>query len=285
MTARAVNGNPADAGSHGTPVVVESSLDNLRSADVRFLQEAARHGPLHVRVPSDRLVEQLTGSRPLFPAAERLFLAESLCWVTSAAIVDRPVALEMPGLAAQRTTLVVRAEAADTAARNAAREHGVPCHGILPAALAGFPVADPSPPPPGAPRVVVTGCFDWLHSGHIRFFMDAAAYGALYVVVGSDENVEFLKGPGHPLQREEERRYMVGAVRSVHQCLVSSGSGWMDAEPEIDDIQPAFYVVNEDGDQPEKRDFCAAHGIEFVVLQRLPHAGLPPRTSTDLRGF
>ncbi|HEY5435356.1 MAG TPA: hypothetical protein VIK13_08980, partial [Candidatus Limnocylindrales bacterium] len=148
MTARAVNGNPADAGSHGTPVVVESSLDNLRSADVRFLQEAARHGPLHVRVPSDRLVEQLTGSRPLFPAAERLFLAESLCWVTSAAIVDRPVALEMPGLAAQRTTLVVRAEAADTAARNAAREHGVPCHGILPAALAGFPVADPSPPPP-----------------------------------------------------------------------------------------------------------------------------------------
>ena len=37
-------------------------------------------------------------------------------------------------------------------------------------------------------RVVVTGCFDWLHSGHVRFFLDAAAHGDLYVVVGSDEN-------------------------------------------------------------------------------------------------
>ncbi len=115
--------------------------------------------------------------------------------------------------------------------------------------------------------------------------MDAAAYGALYAVVGSDRNVELLKGPGHPLQREEERRYMVGAVKSVHQCLVSSGSGWMDAEPEIAEIRPTHYVVNEDGDQPEKREFCREHGIEYVVLQRVPHAGLPARSSTALRGF
>ena len=132
---------------------------------------------------------------------------------------------------------------------------------------------------------MVTGCYDWLHSGHIRFFMDAAAYGALYAVVGSDRNVELLKGPGHPLQHEDERRYMVGAVRSVHRCLVSSGSGWMDAEPEIDRIRPTHYVVNEDGDQPEKREFCRQRGIEYVVLKRVPHAGLPARSSTALRGF
>jgi cytidyltransferase-like protein len=267
------------------PVVVEHALDNLRSGDVRFLQEAARHGPLHVRVPSDRLVEELTGSRPLFPAAERLFLAESLRWVTSAAVVDRPVTLEMSGLAAQRARLIVRAEDADAAARDAAREHGVGWHAVSLADRAGFPAIEPRTPAPGVPRVVVTGCYDWLHSGHIRFFLDAAAHGALYVVVGSDRNVELLKGPGHPLQGEDERRYMVGSVRSVDACLVSSGSGWMDAEPEIEDIRPAFYVVNEDGDQPEKRDFCRAHGIELIVLQRLPHAGLPPRSSTELRGF
>jgi hypothetical protein len=59
----------------------------------------------------------------------------------------------------------------------------------------------------------------------------------------------------------------------------------MDAEPEIDDIGPTHYVVNEDGDQPEKREFCLAHGIEYVVLKRVPHAGLPARSSTELRGF
>ena len=41
---------------------------------------------------------------------------------------------------------------------------------------------------------------------------------------------------GRCLQHEQERRYMVGAVKSVHRCLVSSGSGWMDAEPEIAEI-------------------------------------------------
>jgi cytidyltransferase-like protein len=264
---------------------VEVSLDDLRSDDVRFLQEAARFGPLHVRVPSDALVMEVTGSPPAFPAIERLFLAESLRWVARATMVERPVITALHGLSATHALLVVREEDADPAVQAAARAAGVSYHAVPAAELAGFPVPDPAPQPPVGPRVVVTGCYDWLHSGHIRFFMDAAFLGALYVVEGSDRNVALLKGPGHPLQHEEERRYMVGAVRSVHHCLVSSGSGWMDAEPEMAEIQPTYYVVNEDGDQPEKREFCVAHGIEFVVMKRLPHAGLPARSSTELRGF
>jgi cytidyltransferase-like protein len=271
--------------ARGASVVVEASLDNLRSDDVRFLEEAAAFGPLTVRVPSDDLVARLTGRAPVFPAAERLFLAESFRWVEHAAVVDRPVATALDELAAEHATLVVREENEDPAVRAAAGAARVPYRVLGRAARAGYPVAAPVPPPAGVPRVVVTGCYDWLHSGHIRFFMDAAAYGALFAVVGSDRNVGLLKGPGHPLQREQERRYMVGAVRSVHQCLVSSGAGWMDAEPEIADIRPSYYVVNEDGDQPEKREFCAAHGIEYVVLRRVPHAGLPARSSTELRGF
>ncbi len=272
-------------GVDGKPVVVEASLDNLRSDDVRFLQEAAALGPLHIRVPSDALVTARSGSAPVFPVAERRFLAESIRWVEHVQVVDQPLADALDELAAEAATLVVRAEDADPALRAAAGAHGVTCRTITRADRSGFPVPDPAPPAGDVPRVVITGCYDWLHSGHIRFFMDAAAYGALYAIVGSDRNVGFLKGPGHPLQREQERQYMVGAVSSVHRCLVSSGSGWMDAEPEINTIGPAFYVVNEDGDQPEKRDFCRAHGIEYVVLQRLPHAGLQPRSSTELRGF
>ena len=266
-------------------VVVEASLDNLGSDDVRCLEEAASLGPVHVRIPSDGLVASLTGAAPLFPAAERLFLAESLRFVAAAEVVDRPVADTLERLAADAATLVVREEDLEPSLAAAAGAAGIGVHVVTRAARAGFPVpALPSEPPPG-PSVVVTGCYDWLHSGHIRFFMDAAAYGDVYVVVGSDRNVSLLKGPGHPLQREEERRYMVGAVRSVRECLVSSGSGWMDAEPEIDRIRPTCYVVNHDGDQPEKRAFCAQHGIEYVVLERLPQPGLPARSSTDLRGF
>jgi hypothetical protein len=74
-------------------------------------------------------------------------------------------------------------------------------------------------------------------------------------------------------------------MRYVKQTLISSGSGWMDAEPEIAQIKPDFYVVNEDGDVPEKRKFCENREIEYVVLKRAPKEGLPQRQSTDLRGF
>jgi glycerol-3-phosphate cytidylyltransferase-like family protein len=107
----------------------------------------------------------------------------------------------------------------------------------------------------------------------------------LYVVVGHDANIRLLKGEGRPLFPEEERRYVVGSIRFVKQALVSTGHGWLDAEPEIQDIKPDIYAVNEDGDVPEKRDYCARHGLEYLVLQRAPAPGLPKRSSTDLRGF
>jgi len=139
--------------------------------------------------------------------------------------------------------------------------------------------------PGGQPRVVVTGCYDYFHSGHVRFFEEVAALGDLYVVVGNDANVRELKGDGHPLFPAAERRFVVGSVRHVHRALVSTGMGWMDAAPEIAWIRPARYAVNEDGDKPEKRDFCRQHGIEYVVLRRVPKEGLARRSSTDLRGY
>ena len=131
----------------------------------------------------------------------------------------------------------------------------------------------------------MTGSFDWLHTGHVRFFEETSALGTLVVVVGHDQNIELLKGKGHPQFGQDERRYMVQAIRYVRQVLISSGSGWMDAEAEIARIQPDIYAVNEDGDRPEKREFCARHGLDYVVLKRTPKAGLPRRESTKLRGF
>ena len=133
--------------------------------------------------------------------------------------------------------------------------------------------------------VLVTGCYDWLHSGHVRFFEEASAYGDLIVVVGNDANVRHLKGEGHPLQTQDERRYMVGSIRYVKLALISTGWDWLDAEPEIERLKPDIYLVNEDGDKPEKREYCATHGLQYVVLKRMPKQGLPRRSSTDLRGF
>ena len=266
-------------------VIAEVSLDDLRSDDVRVLQEAAKLGPLHLRSPSDALLEQQSRAAPKFPEAERLFLADSVRWVTGAEVVDAPLSGVLDQLVGEGSIIAITAEADTAALRAAAGAAGIPLHAVGPDDRAGFPSIEPGPLPAGAETVIVTGCFDWLHSGHIRFFMDAAAFGPLYVVVGSDRNVRLLKGDGHPLQGEDERRYMAGSMKVVYRCLVSTGSGWMDAEPEVDLLKPTFYVVNQDGDKPEKREFCAAHGLRYTVLKRVPHEGLPARSSTDLRGF
>jgi hypothetical protein len=44
-------------------------------------------------------------------------------------------------------------------------------------------------------------------------------------------------------------------------------------------------VVNEDGNLSEKRSLCEELGIEYVVLSRQPHAGLTPRSTTELRSM
>ena len=157
-------------------------------------------------------------------------------------------------------------------------------HVLTDTQLAGFPTPI-AQPWTGRKKVVATGCYDWFHTGHVRFTEEVSQHGDLTVVVGNDVTVRELKGEGHPLFSQEERRYVVGSIRYVTQCLVSSGRGWLDADPEIRALQPDIYAVNEDGDKGGKREYCAQLGIEYLVLKRTPAAGLPRRSSTDLRGF
>ncbi len=270
-------------------IAVTGSFDNLRSKHVRFLEIAAKWGNVHVGLWSDETLQAIEGGPPKFPDQERRYLLESLRFVDQVTLVrgiNEPDTLpDLEGV--QPPTWVVQ-EASDTPGKRAFSEaHGIQYRVIRNEDLSGFPVPSFVPPAFDSPRkrVIVTGCYDWFHSGHVRFFEEASALGDLYVVVGHDANIKLLKGEGHPLISQAERRYMVHSVRCVYQALISTGHGWMDAEPEVALIKPHFYVVNEDGDKPEKRAFCAEHGIEYVVLKRIPKEGLPRRESTLLRGF
>ena len=274
---------------------VSGSFDDLRCAAVRFLQEASRLAPVHVLLWSDQQVQAHTGRPPKFPARERRYLLESLRYVHRVTVPEGTFAPDtLPQAGRPRAGWWAVGEAEDSGGRRAfAAAHGLEYRVIRGAQLGGFPAHPPdglaaSAPGTGRParrKVLVTGCFDWFHSGHVRFFEQASALGDLYVVVGHDENVRLLKGEGHPLFPAAERRYLVQAVRHVRQALVSSGSGWLDAEPEIQALQPQVYVVNEDGDKPEKRAYCEERAIQYVVLKRQPSPGLPRRQSTDLRGY
>jgi len=135
-----------------------------------------------------------------------------------------------------------------------------------------------------AKKVFVSGCFDMLHSGHVAFFKEAAQYGDLYVGLGSDETIRKLKGR-ETINSEDERKYMIEALKYVKQALVNTGSGHMDFVNELRSLKPDIFVVNEDGDSPDKVALCKKLGVEYVVLKRIPDAGLPARSTTSIRNI
>ncbi len=131
-------------------------------------------------------------------------------------------------------------------------------------------------------KVMVTGCFDLLHSGHVAFLQEAAQRGELHVCIGSDETVLGLKGR-RPVNAQTERRFMLEALACVHQVHINSGSGILDFLAELDDIQPDIFFVNEDGHTPAKETLCRERNIEYQVSRRVPAGGLPTRSTTALR--
>jgi cytidyltransferase-like protein len=272
------------------PVLVVGSFDSVMARELRFLQEAAAFGPVHVQLWSDALTTQLTGETPKCPEAERLYMLDALRYVDRVTLLDQmegasrmPVVGDVPAAA-----WIVDPTWDYSDNRSWCRDHGLDYHVIPEDTLQNIPAgasADGTEAPAGLKKVVVTGCYDWFHSGHVRFFEEVSQIGRLYVIVGHDANILLLKGEGHPMFPGTERRYIAGSIKFVHQALVSSGDGWLDAEPELKLIKPDIYAVNEDGDRPEKKEYCAAHGIEYRVLKRTPKDGLPRRQSTDLRGF
>lgn len=131
-------------------------------------------------------------------------------------------------------------------------------------------------------KVLVSGCFDLLHSGHVAFLQEAAALGQLHVCIGSDHTIHALKGR-YPVNPQAERMFLLEALACVHAVRVSRGSGMLDFEPELDAIQPDIFFVNEDGHSPEKEALCRAHGIEYRVAKRTPARQLPARSTTTLR--
>lgn len=274
--------------SKDTVVYVSGHFDDMRTTDIRFLQEAARLGSVHALLYSDQHAHKKNGRRIKFPLEERRYFLENVRFIGRVSIIEMTDQNRIPtdfiDTDHKKIFWAVREEGINDLKAAFCTDHGITLSVIPDSTLAGFPIEE-NPYNPSRKKVMVSGCFDWVHSGHVRFFEEAAEYGDLYVVVGHDQNLRLLKGKGHPLFTQEERQYWVHAIRFVHTALISSGHGWLDVEPEVIKYQPDIFIVNHDGDKTEKREFFRKMGIEYRVLERKPKEGLTARESSQLRGF
>jgi rfaE bifunctional protein nucleotidyltransferase chain/domain len=73
----------------------------------------------------------------------------------------------------------------------------------------------------GTRVVLANGCFDLLHVGHTRYLREAKALGDILIVaINSDSSVAVIKGHGRPLQSQDERSEIVGALECVDYVTV-----------------------------------------------------------------
>lgn len=72
----------------------------------------------------------------------------------------------------------------------------------------------------GKTVVMTNGCFDILHTGHVRYLEAARALGdVLIVAVNTDDSVKRLKGPTRPLNNCVDRMAVLAALRCVDYCV------------------------------------------------------------------
>lgn len=69
--------------------------------------------------------------------------------------------------------------------------------------------------------VLVGGCFDFIHFGHIKFLEEAKKHGdKLIIMLEPDETIKKLKGDGRPFHSQEQRKKMLEALRMVDEVII-----------------------------------------------------------------
>jgi rfaE bifunctional protein nucleotidyltransferase chain/domain len=68
----------------------------------------------------------------------------------------------------------------------------------------------------GKKLVFTNGCFDIIHRGHVDYLNRAKALGDyLVVALNSDESVRKLKGEGRPINKLEDRAFVIANLKAV----------------------------------------------------------------------
>jgi D-glycero-beta-D-manno-heptose 1-phosphate adenylyltransferase len=124
----------------------------------------------------------------------------------------------------------------------------------------------------GRKLVATNGCFDVLHLGHVTYLQHARHQGdALLVGVTSDQGVRELKGPGRPLNNEQDRAGVLAALESVNGVYVFHET---DARDFLKTVRPDIYVKGGDYTldtiNQDERHLLEQLRIRIVILPAVP---------------
>jgi len=114
--------------------------------------------------------------------------------------------------------------------------------------------------------VFTNGCFDLLHRGHVSYLCRARDAGDLLVVaLNSDESVRRLKGEERPLNRFEDRAFVLAALECVDFVTVFEEDTPLRI---LELLKPHFHTKGGDYtlDTLPEREVVERNGGEILLL-------------------
>lgn len=92
--------------------------------------------------------------------------------------------------------------------------------------------------------VITNGCFDIIHKGHVECLNEAKQLGdKLYVLLNSDESVKKLKGEDRPINKQEDRAYVLASLEAVDGVIIFNETN---CSEELMMLRPNYYVKGGD---------------------------------------
>jgi cytidyltransferase-like protein len=139
----------------------------------------------------------------------------------------------------------------------------------------------------GKTIVFCTGCYDILQSGHAVFFNQCKEYGNILVVgIGRDSVISQLKGPGRPVNPENNRLYLVAALHDVDYAVLNGTEikpGKIDFENIVEKLRPDFFILNDDDSGIElKKEMCDRYGVKPQFVPRVVPPELEATSTTRI---
>ena len=136
-------------------------------------------------------------------------------------------------------------------------------------------------------RVFVSGCYDIVHAGHVRFFREARALGDHLTVCFASADVLWFHKQRKSSLPDEHKRAVIAGLRTVDDVVVGTGlEEGIDFREHFLRLRPDVLAVTEDDKWADpKRALCAEVGAKYVVMAKTPPEFPPISTTEIVRGI
>ena len=115
--------------------------------------------------------------------------------------------------------------------------------------------------------VWTNGCFDILYRGHIELFKYAKSLGDLLLIgIDSDKKVKVDKGDQRPINKEQDRKFMLESIRHVDKVFIFNSK--QELEDLIKLVKPNIMVIG--SDWKGKKVVGQEYAQEINFFDRIP---------------